>query len=202
MMTRTRKLVSALTLLLLAFSVPSQAQDWGGFFGPARTIRYGTSDPATCAMTGNNIFLNQTTLMLRKCIGANVLVEVSQVAQPVATVGLTAAVTTQNLYSSAPAGQYEVCWVQHITRAATTSSSLQTTIGWNNGSAKTSTLGSLDGGAFQTAADTTNVLNSTMSNCLTLWSSNAQNITYAVAYSSTGATTMQYSIYAAVRRIQ
>lgn len=123
-------------------------------------------------------------------------------SQDVLASGQTASIGTTNIIASAPAGLYLVCWNQQITRAATTSSSLLTTIGWNNGSAKTSALFSLNGGALQLTADISNALNSNGGNCILVWSANAQPITYATTYLSVGGTTMQYSLSIVVERLQ
>lgn len=112
-----------------------------------------------------------------------------------------ASIGTANAYASAPAGMYRVCWDQQITRAATSTSSLLTTIGWNNGSAKTTTLASLNGGALQTTADASNTLNSEMGNCMAIYSAASQNITYATTYASSGATTMQYRLNVTVEKL-
>jgi len=98
-------------------------------------------------------------------------------------------------------GIYNVCWVQQITRAATVSSALLTTIGWNNGSAKSTTLFSLNGGALQLIADSSNVLNSTGSGCVVVFSADGA-ITYGTTYASVGATTMLYGIYVTAERLQ
>lgn len=120
----------------------------------------------------------------------------------VALTAQAASIGATNLYASAPAGMYRVCWNQRITQAATTSSSLITTIGWNNGSAKTSTLASLNGGALQTTADASNALNSTLANCIIIESAASQNITYATTYASSGGTPMQYALKITAERLQ
>jgi hypothetical protein len=113
-----------------------------------------------------------------------------------------ASVGTTNIVGAAPAGIYNVCWVQQITQAATVSSSLIATIGWNNGSAKTTVLFSLNGGALQLTADVTNVLNSTGGNCILVYSAAGQPITYATTYASVGATPMQYGLFITAERLQ
>jgi hypothetical protein len=113
-----------------------------------------------------------------------------------------ASVGTTNIVGTAPAGIYNVCWVQQITQAATVSSSLLVTIGWNNGSSKTTTLFSLNGGALQLSADATNLLNSTGGNCIMIFSAASQPITYATTYASVGGTPMQYSLFITAERYQ
>lgn len=110
---------------------------------------------------------------------------------------------TTNVIASTPAASlYNVCWVQQVTQAASVSSSLLVTIGWNNGSTKTSTLFSLNGGALQLVADTSNAVNSTGSNCSVIFSASGQAITYATTYVSVGGTPMQYSFYVTIERLQ
>ena len=111
-------------------------------------------------------------------------------AEDVLRTGLTGA-ASGNVIDTTPAGIYTVSWIHHITRAATVSSSLLTTIGWNNGSAKTSALFSLNGGLLQIAADTSNLLNSTGSGSIIIFSADGQPVTYSTAYISVGATTME-----------
>jgi len=102
----------------------------------------------------------------------------------------------------AAGGQYRVCWSQNITRAATSSSSLITTITWNNGAAKTSTYWvDPSAGTTGTTADASNTLGSERGNCFTSYMFPG-NIQYATTYSTTGATTMQYIIAASVEKLQ
>lgn len=125
--------------------------------------------------------------------------------KPATSVVLTtqaASIGATNLYAAAAAGLYRVCFSEIISQAATTSSSILVTIGWNNGGAKTSTLASLNGGALQTTADTSNTVNSELSNCIAFRSAAAQNITYATTYASSGATPMQYALMVSVEKVQ
>lgn len=118
-----------------------------------------------------------------------------------ATLAQTSAIPTSPLIAAAPQGVYEVCWYQQITRAATTSSSLQTVIGYNNGAAKTTSLASLNGGALQTTADATNTLHSEMHGCAMVGVAEGTDITYQIGYASTGATSMRYLSYVIARRV-
>lgn len=59
------------TVLLALLALPVLAQDIGGFFGPARTVRFFSASPATCAPTGPNIGLNTTTGLLGWCSATN-----------------------------------------------------------------------------------------------------------------------------------
>lgn len=113
-----------------------------------------------------------------------------------------ASIATTNIIGTAPAGIYNVCWIQQITQAASVSSSLIVTIGWNNGSSKTTTLFSLNGAVLQITADATNALNSTGGNCIMVFSAASQPITYATTYASVGGTPMQYGLFITAERLQ
>lgn len=113
----------------------------------------------------------------------------------------TSAVPTTVLIAAAPRGLYEACWYQQILQKATTSSSLQAVISWNNGSAKSTSLASLNGGAMQTTPDTTNTVNSYMTGCHRFGVSDATDISGTVNYSSTGATPLQYLLYITIKRV-
>jgi hypothetical protein len=125
-----------------------------------------------------------------------------KVANDVALATQAASIGTTNLLASAPAGRYRVSWTLQLTQAATTSSSILATIGWNNGSAKNSTLASLNGGALQVTADASNTLDSTLSGSIVIQSAASQDITYATTYASSGATPMQYSLQITIERLQ
>ncbi|MCX6550361.1 MAG: hypothetical protein NTY02_05020 [Acidobacteria bacterium] len=105
------------------------------------------------------------------------------------TVSLTAqgaAITTTAVpIASLTAGLYRVSYALRITRAATTSSSATVTIGWIDG---TVTCGQ----AF--AAVTGNTTATVQSGTVLLRCDNDGPITYAVAYASVGATTMQCAL--------
>lgn len=90
---------------------------------------------------------------------------------------------------------YRICWSQTITRAATTSSSLLTTISYTNvGAAKTSTYWvDPSAGTTGTTADASNVLGSERGNCITSLLSSSSTVTWATTYSTTGATTLLYA---------
>jgi hypothetical protein len=101
-----------------------------------------------------------------------------------------AAISATNLYT-ATSGMYRVCYDVQVTRAATTSSSVGVTIGWNNGSAQTK----------NSTAVATNVLNAEDGNCFVV-NSTAANITYATTYSSSGGTSMQYALRVTAEQLQ
>lgn len=90
------------------------------------------------------------------------------------------------------AGNYRVSCIEAVTRAATTSSTMPAvTIKWNNGVAQTNTLIASNGGNT-----TTTITQGT----LFLQLAAGQNITYDAgttsgAFASSGATSMQFSLY-------
>ena len=101
-----------------------------------------------------------------------------------------AAISATNLYT-ATIGMYRVCYDVQVTRAATTSSSVGVTIGWNNGSAQTKS----------STAVATNVLNAEDGNCYVVNSTTA-NITYAATYASSGGTSMQFALRVTAEQLQ
>lgn len=96
-----------------------------------------------------------------------------------------AAITTATLWPASTAGIYRVTWYARVTRAATSSSSLAVTIGWTD-----------DGVALTSAgtALTGNTTSTFQSGQLAVNADRLTNITYAAAYSTSGATSMQYSL--------
>jgi len=60
-----KKFFSLFILLLLSISAYGQAS------GPAKTIRFGASDPATCSPTGANVFFNTSSGTLKMCTATN-----------------------------------------------------------------------------------------------------------------------------------
>lgn len=82
------------------------------------------------------------------------------------------------------AGLYRLTYYQRVTRAATSSSSLQTTIGWTDGGVACMVSG---------AAMTGNTTSTTQSDCLTVQVDKATSVTYTLTYASLGATSMQFA---------
>lgn len=109
---------------------------------------------------------------------------------PVSLTTQGAIITATNLVASATAGLYRVTYYAVITQAATTSSSLNVQIGWNDGTqAQTAT----------SATNSTNTLGAFIATQVPLRSAAAQAITYATpGYLTSGATPMQYSFFATV----
>lgn len=96
-----------------------------------------------------------------------------------------AAVTTTPVLANAVAGLYRVTYYVRVSRAASTSSSVQVTLGWT------------DGGVAQTFVGTALTGNTTAtqeSRSVLVRADNATNITVAVAYASVGATSMLYEV--------
>jgi hypothetical protein len=103
----------------------------------------------------------------------------------------SASVAATAIATAVPAGLYLVCWSSQITRAATTSSSLTITLGWNNGSAQTKA----------NAALATNTLNAQDQACVAINAAASSNITLAATYASTGGTSMQFGVRARVLKL-
>jgi hypothetical protein len=82
-------------------------------------------------------------------------------------------------------GLYRLTWYARITRAATTNSSLTVTIGWTDGTVSCTTSG---------AAITGNTTTTIQSGTVLVQADSASPLTYSTAYSSTGATSMQYAL--------
>lgn len=116
-----------------------------------------------------------------------------------------AAVGATTLYAvpATQGGLYDIAFALKVTRAATTSSTLGAlTISYTD--ANDSVVQSVVslGGTQAGAAATTNAGNSTTSvlqGRLTVNAKAGTNITYAIAYVSSGATTMQYEAHLSVR---
>ncbi len=86
---------------------------------------------------------------------------------------------------TATGGYYKITYYTRITRAATTSSSLTVTFSWTDLSNSPSQSG---------AAITGNTATTIQSGTLTIYSDVNSPITYATAYTSVGATSMQYRL--------
>lgn len=97
-----------------------------------------------------------------------------------------AAITTTAVTTAAPlvAGMYRVSYVVRVTRAATTSSGVQVTVGWTDGVALTRAGAALTGNTTSTYETESFLVRVDA----------GTTITYAVAYASVGATSMQYSL--------
>ncbi len=114
----------------------------------------------------------------------------------IGSVALTAqgaAITTTNVPANlTETGLYKVSWYARITRAATSSSSLTVTIGWTDGAVAVTSAG---------AAITGNTTATVQSGSLLVRADVDTNITYATAYASAGATSMQYQLDVIVERV-
>jgi hypothetical protein len=113
--------------------------------------------------------------------------------KPVDLLTQAASITATNLWASAPAGMYQVAYYVEITRAATTSSSIKLTVGFTD-----------DTGAESidvAAAVTSNATGVAAAGSQTIYLPAAGNITYATAYVSVGATTMQYAVHLRVKAL-
>lgn len=129
----------------------------------------------------------------------------------VATIDLTtqgAAISLTTLYAvpASGAGIYRVSYVATVTRAATTSSTLGGTNGFeirytdNDSSATTTspTPGALSAGVQSTPgvqSNQGNVAGAQISGVIVAWVKASTTIQYAIDYTSSGATTMQYNLH-------
>lgn len=116
---------------------------------------------------------------------------ITRILQAVLTVAavhrasLTSAVATAAIYTPAQPGCVRVSWTVQVLVPATTNSSIAVTLGWKaNGVAQTEAFAALTGNLTTTHG----------SGNITIRPDSAQPITYATAYSSTGATPMSYLI--------
>ncbi len=120
---------------------------------------------------------------------------VNATAQRIAGVTLAAqgaSVTTTTAYTATTNALYRLSYVLRVTRAATTSSSATVTFGWTDGGvALSTTVGPLS----------SNTTTSVQSDTFTVGSDAGTAITYAIAYASVGATSMQYGFRLAVEQL-
>ena len=89
-------------------------------------------------------------------------------------------------------GVYRVSYAARITRAAGTSSSLTVAIGWTDGSVTQTESGS---------AMTGNTTATQQNQALLVQVDEATGVTYTTTYATSGAPTMQYSVYVLVEQI-
>lgn len=99
--------------------------------------------------------------------------------------------TTTLLADTGSAGLFRVSWFLRITQAATTSSSVAVTVAFTDGVALT----------VSGAAVTGNTTSSLQQQTVVVRCDPSSTLSYSTAYSSTGATAMQYSLSIAVERI-
>ena len=119
---------------------------------------------------------------------------------PTLATAQAATVGPSNLVASAPAGTYELCYYSVITQAATSTSSLTPTFGWNDGSARdTTSMIAANVPNFQ--AYTGNSAGAILNGCVTIYSAASHNITFTFTYASSGGTPMQYSYSVTAKRI-
>lgn len=132
-----------------------------------------------------------------------------------ATIDLTAqgaaigagATANATLYAvpAAGVGMYRISWYLKVTRAATSSSTLGAlTIKYTDGTdnvAQTITCGgNTQAGAYATT-NTGNTTTSVLAGVLIVYAASSTNITYGVAYTSSGATSMQFEVHIKVEKL-
>lgn len=128
----------------------------------------------------------------------------------IAVIDLTtqaAAITATSLYAvpANGAGVYRACWVATVTRAATTSSTLGGTAGFqltytdnDDSVVKTTAAAGAPSAGVNQAYSQTNQGNTTAtqaSGCVTVFAKASTTINYLFGYTSSGATTMQYNLH-------
>jgi hypothetical protein len=141
-------------------------------------------------------------------VGNGVPAEYAQVnltTQGAAIGGGATASTTLYAVPAAGVGMYRVSWYLKVTRAATTSSILGAlTLKWTDGTdnvAQTMTaLGQTEAGVGGTT-NAGNATTSVLSGSEIIWAQSSTNITYGVAYTSVGGTTMQYEVHIRVEAL-
>lgn len=135
-----------------------------------------------------------------------------------ATVDLTAqgsAIGSTLLYAvpASDGGMYEITYVATVTRAATTSSTLGGSTGFQidytdldtSVSKLTPQQGAPTAGANQSYGNITNQGNTTatmISGCIVVYAAASTNINYRIGYTSSGATSMQYNLHIKIRKVQ
>lgn len=106
-------------------------------------------------------------------------------SSPATVSGSSAAIGITAIGAAVASGIYRVSFYARITRAATTSSSLTVTVSFTDGGvACTKTFTAITGNTTGTTGSETYLVRS----------DSGTNISYATAYASVGATTMQYDL--------
>lgn len=115
----------------------------------------------------------------------NAVIVTQHVYVPNAVLTGTAAIPTASLLTTTTSGFYRVSYAFHVTQPATTSSSLQLTIGWvQSGTAMTKVF----------AADTSNLPTTFQGADFAVRADVLTDITYSMAYASVGATPMKFEL--------
>lgn len=125
----------------------------------------------------------------------NLVNAVNSTAQSVGRIYLSsqgAAVSTTTVVSAPATALYRLSYSLRVTRPATSSSSATLTLGWTDGSVTQSQ-------SF--AALTGNTTTAQQSEQLLIGADAGTAITYAIAYASSGATSMQYGFRLAVEQM-
>lgn len=152
---------------------------------PPVPIRNVVLDPATGWFHREIVrFLNELRQLLSSAAQQLGIVNLSDQDAAVATTAIPTPTLTEGLY--------RVSFSARITRAATTSSSVGVTLGWTTNSTSCSQV---------FAPITGNTLASQTSDDISVSIDSATTITYALSYSSVGATTMRYGFDVWVEQI-
>jgi len=109
-----------------------------------------------------------------------------------ADTAIGASITSKTLFTTGSKGIFKITYYAVVTRAATTSSSVTAAFGFTD-----------DSGAQTTAATAspTNTLGNFVQGDITVELAAGADLTFATTYASSGATSMQHSLYIAVQRL-
>ena len=110
-----------------------------------------------------------------------------------------AAISTTTMFTPSVTGFYRINFYLKVTRAATTSSTLGgLTIKFSDGTDSVAqtilALGQTQAGASGTT-NTGNATTSSLTGAISIWAVSGTAVTYAVAYTSSGGTSMQYEVH-------
>lgn len=102
-----------------------------------------------------------------------------------------ASISSKTLFTAASKGLFKLTYYVLVTRAATTSSSVTVSFGWTDDS----------GAQTNTTASPTNTLGNFVQGDVTVELAAGQNLTFSTTFASSGATSMQHSLYIVVQRV-
>ena len=164
------------------------------------------SSALTCSLTTNQLVLGTTrTITITAPTPATSsrthtipdILAAGTFALSAATIDLTAqtaAINTTTLYTTpGAAGMYIISYYAKVTTAATTSTLGALTIGYTDVDSTTPT--------FVSATNTGNTTTSTIQGTIAIYAKASTNITYAMAYTSSPATTMAYNLHIKVTAV-
>lgn len=144
--------------------------------------------------SGTSLALTSTIGTYKNITTANNGVGCS-VGTPVHLTAQTSAIGATTLYTTTEDGFYQVKWCAAITTAATSSSTLgHFQIQWTNVADNVVKTTPTQNNVTASAANITTGTGSCISGCFTVYAKSGTNISYVMAYTSSGATAMRYSL--------